>query len=146
MPLLGARADTTMEISSLSSLTKLASSFTRWNKYLTASRTLSSNHFNPLKTELKMLIWIELVNVPYFFMFPEEWVNPPETLAVKQSFSAPPYLSKDIHTVLLFLLFVLFFPFFPPFPPFLFSFLSFTFNESPGCSRRRKGSEQWNHL
>lgn len=114
MPLLGARADT-MGISSLSSLTKLVSSFTRWNKYLTASRTLSSNHFNPLKTELKMLIWIEFVNVPYFFMFPKEWVNPPETLAVKQSFSAPPYLSKDIHTVFLFLLFLLFFPFLPPF-------------------------------
>lgn len=62
-----------------------------------------------------MLIWIEFVNVPYFFMFPKEWVNPPETLAVKQSFSAPPYLSKDIHTVFLFLLFLLFFPFLPPF-------------------------------
>lgn len=105
-----------MEISSLSSLTKLVSSFTRWNKYLTVNKTSSNNNFNPLKTELKILTWMGLINVPYFFMFPKEWANAPETVAVKESFSAPLYLSKHIHAVLLFALF-----------PFIFSIFVFLF-------------------
>lgn len=136
MPLFGARADAIMEINSLISPTRLVSSFTRRNKYLTGDRSSDGNYFMPLKTELKLCLFGRGSPTWASFSHILKTVGKSTRNSCWEGKLLDPYhisikTSIQCSFVFFFSLFILIFNF----------FFSFTFNESPGCRRRTKRAE-----